>query len=689
MLEKIQENLHESEVSTETVKAQEIEKIEEKEELTPEVVVDEVKNLVINEPTLVEEDEIASPEVVLISENEEQVAKFQEIVVDALEDEVDLNVENEIVSELIDDEEINEKFDDNTPLVVTTDDIDFSSMTMEQLLATLQNIISNQEVHEIKRNIDLLKKEFNVKHSELLHETKKAFLEAGNEAIDFHFDSPLKVEFDNLYSDYASKRRKHYADIDTTLKQNLTARTAIIEQLKNLIDSGDSSIMYKEFKNLQQRWNEIGAVPRNNYNDTWKTYHHHVERFYDLLHLNKDLRDLDFKHNLEEKQKLIAFANELLLNEDIEYCFRELQMLHKVWKELGPVDREHRNEVWDQFSNLTKAIHDKRQDFYKGLRNGFEENIQKKEQLIAAINAIDFTQNKTHADWQKCIVKIELYRKEFIEITNIPRKKNEELWNKFKEATRAFNKGKNDFYKDIKQEQQDNLTLKIQLVEKAKALKDSDDIEKTAEILKKIQLDWKKIGHVPKKYSDKLWKEFKDACNDFFNRYHKIQDADNEVQLVSFSKKKEFYEQFKNRVEADEEISFDELKEIINQWAVLGSLPQNLKHIEIKFNKLLDKVFGKLSLDPNAKELFKFKNIMESFLQQKKYHKLDSEQMFIRKKVDEIAKEVQQLENNISFISNVKEDNPLVINVRKSIEKGNENLALWKEKLKFLASLNY
>lgn len=655
MLENNQENLHESEVSTETVNKQ---KKEKKEEFAEEAAA--IENAV---------------EVEKIAESGD--ATQDDVTNSAEEEKVDAQSQKETKKPVIENE------------VSKPEVIDYSTMTMEQLLAELQSIINNHEVHEIKRNIDLIKKEFNRKHSELLHETKKAFLDAGNESIDFHFDNPLKQEFDIIYQDYASKRRKYYTELDTTLKQNLAARTSIIDELKNLIDNGDSSVMYKDFKNLQQRWNEIGAVPRNRYNDTWKTYQHHVERFYDLLHINKDLRDLDFKHNLEEKQKLKAVAEELLKNDDVEFAFRELQLLHKIWKELGPVDRERRDEVWNHFSNITHAIHDKRQEFYKGLKKGFEENVIKKEKIIETINTIDFSQYKTHSDWQKCISKIEQYRKEFIEITNIPRKKNDELWDKFKEATRAFNKGKNEFYKEIKNEQQENLNLKIQLVEKAKALKDSEDLEKTAEILKKIQLDWKKIGHVPKKYSDKLWKEFKDACNHFFNKYHKIQDADNQEQLVSFSKKKEFYEQFKNRVDADEEIEYEALKEIINQWRNLGSLPHNLKHIEIKFNKLLDKVFSKLSIDSNTKEMLKFKNIMESFLQQRNFHKLDQEQLFLRKKIDEITKEVQQLENNISFISNVTEDNPLVKNVRKSISKGNENLELWKEKLKFLASLDY
>lgn len=671
MLENNQENLHESEVSTETVKLQKKEKKENKVEKTLEEMDVENEEAVKSEQ-LISEEVDQTPSIVEIPQDKVANTEipFEEVVE---ETSFSKETENDINKNQVEDIEV----------------VDYTTMTMKQLLTELQSNIENHEVNDIKRNIDIIKKEFNKKHSQQLIENKKAFLEAGNDAIDFHFDNPLKQEFDAIYVNYAAKRRKYYTDLDSTLKQNLLARITIIEELKNLIDNGDSSVMYKDFKNLQQRWNEIGAVPRNNYNDTWKTYHHHVERFYDLLHINKDLRDLDFRHNLEEKQKIIIAAEELHKNEDVEYAFRELQMLHKVWKELGPVEREHRDEVWNHFSNLTKAIHDKRQDFYKELKKGFDENVVKKEQIIKAIATIDFTQNKTHSDWQKCITKIEHYRKEFIEITNIPRKKNDELWNKFKEATRAFNKGKNDFYKEIKNEQQENLNLKIQLVEKAKALKDSEDIEKTAEILKKIQLDWKKIGHVPKKYSDKLWKDFKDACNDFFNRYHKIQDADNQEQLTSFSKKKEFYEQFKNRVDADEKIDYNELKEIINQWRNLGSLPHNLKHIEIKFNKLFDKVSGKLSIDSNTKEMMKFINIMESLLQQKNYRKLDQEQLFLRKKIDEISKEVQQLENNISFISNVSEDNPLVKNVRKNIEKGNENLELWKEKLKFLANLNY
>jgi hypothetical protein len=274
MLENNQENLHESEVSTETVNKQ---KKEKKEEFAEEAAA--IENAV---------------EVEKIAESGD--ATQDDVTNSAEEEKVDAQSQKETKKPVIENE------------VSKPEVIDYSTMTMEQLLAELQSIINNHEVHEIKRNIDLIKKEFNRKHSELLHETKKAFLDAGNESIDFHFDNPLKQEFDIIYQDYASKRRKYYTELDTTLKQNLAARTSIIDELKNLIDNGDSSDKYKDFKNLQQRWNEIGAVPRNRYNDTWKTYQHHVERFYDLLHINKDLRDLDFKHNLQEKQKLIAVA---------------------------------------------------------------------------------------------------------------------------------------------------------------------------------------------------------------------------------------------------------------------------------------------------------------------------------------------------------------------------------------------
>ena len=332
-------------------------------------------------------------------------------------------------------------------------------------------------------------------------------------------------------------------------------KLALIEELKHLIDNADGTTMYKMFKAIQDKWRGIGPIPKARYNDTWRTYEHHVERFYDLLHLSNDLRDLDFKHNYEEKLALVVKAEELAELEDINLAFNELQILHKLWKEeVGPVGREHREEVWDRFSAATKKVHDKRHDFFRDLKSKFDENVDEKLAVIASIDGIDISKNKTRTDWQKSIKEIEDLRNKFFSIGQVPRVKSNEIWAKFKEATRNFNIKKNDFFKDVKNEHLENLNQKKLLIERAVALKDSEDWDVATDVMKKIQSDWKNIGHVPRKYYDKLWKELKDACNHYFDRLKSEQDAGNKVEVEVFNNKKELLAEITEALESGVEI---------------------------------------------------------------------------------------------------------------------------------------
>ena len=284
--------------------------------------------------------------------------------------------------------------------------------------------------------------------------------------------------------------------------------------------------------------------------------------------------------------------------------------------------------------------------------------------------------------------ELEALRNKFFSIGQVPRAKSDQIWAKFKEATRKFNIEKNKFFKNVKKEHLENLNLKKALIEKAVSLKDSEDWDTTTEIMKKIQSDWKKIGHVPRKYSDKLWKEFKDACNHYFDRLHKNQDIGNKEQIEVLNKKKELLTTIKEAIGSEDAISIDALNEYVSDWRELGRVPYEMRHIEVKFNKLLDKVVDNNSdIEKQDVEMIKFKNLINSYLEQKNYRKLDSEQLFIRKKIDETVREIQQLENNIGFISNVTEDNPLVKNVRKQIEVYKEKLDVWKVKLNYLREL--
>ncbi|WP_343329541.1 DUF349 domain-containing protein [Polaribacter staleyi] len=629
----------------------------------------------------------------MLENNEENVDKTEKKVTEVASETVKVEVK-----------EVKEKVDDTTDAVEEIEKsiavdaekdtakeeesavVDYTKLSLEELVAELKKTISNNPVQKIKNQVDGIKTAFNQKFGALLAEKKAAFLEEGGNSIDFQFSSPLKSDYNSLLSEYKKQRDAHYNDLEKQLSANLNKRLAVIEQLKDLIENADTATMYKSFRELQDTWRTIGPVSKNHYNDTWKTFHHHVERFYDLLHLSNDFRDLDFKHNLEEKLKIIEKANALAEEADINVAFKELQDLHKIWKEdIGPVSQEMREDIWQKFSAATKKIHDRRHDHFREMRSKYQEIIEKKLVVVEKLNAYDTANNKTHNDWQKSIKDIEALRQEYFNAGKLPYSKSEEVWQKFKAATKKFNSAKNVFYKQEKNDQQENLKKKMELIELAESLKESDDWESSTNTLKKIQADWKKIGHVPRKFSDDIWKRFKAACNHYFDRYHDQKNSLNKEQQEVVDAKKAFLETVKELTTPTK----DEIFEIINNWRNLGVLPRNARHIDGKFNKLIDRALNGLDLDKNEVAMLKFTHVVDGLAADNDVRKLDSEQMFVRKKIDEVVKEIQQLENNLGFFSNAKDDNPLVLNVRNRVNEFKEDLALWKEKLSYIKSLDY
>lgn len=568
--------------------------------------------------------------------------------------------------------------------------VNYDSMELEALVSELEKLLENNEVQKINKQVNGIKSVFNAKFSKILAEKKALFLAEGGESIDFKYSNPLKTSYNTLVKDFKEKRDKYYKNLETELNGNLEIRLSVIEQLKDLIKNGDSKSMYAQFKGLQERWKRIGPVAREKYNDTWRTYHHHVERFYDLLHLSNDFRELDFQHNLEEKQKLVAKVEALAELPDVNAAFKQLQVIHKMWKEdVGPVAREQREEVWGKFSAATKKIHDKRHDYFRGLKGRYEENIEKKLVVIQQIEEVDTSRNKTHKDWQASIKSLEALRDQFFKIGRVPKAESDKIWEKFKGATKKFNKEKNNFYKNIKGEQLQNLEKKLKLIEQAEATKDSEDWEKATELLKKIQFEWKKIGHVPRKNSDKIWNDFKSACNHYFDRYHNYKNEGSKEEQEILNKKKNLLELIKEQTQDIKNVEIEVLKERINEWHSLGKVPYSMRHIESKFSKLIDKVFAQMSIDPNELEMMRFKNQIEGLLAQNNFRKLDSEQLYLRKKIDELVREKQQLENNINFFANTKSDNPLLKNVQNNIEVIEKKLEVFKGKLTYLTQLDY
>ncbi len=644
------------------------------------------------------------------AEKEEKV-KDDKIVETSIEEKeeakaVEKKIEEEVeIDEQVDDkaEEVEEKTTEKELNEVTTKEvlikeeekkeipvIDYAKMTLDELVTSIESLLSQFPVQDIKNQVETLKSDFISKFKIFLAEKKEVFLKEGGNEIDFHYVSPIKNKFNDLLFEFKKKRQQFYRDIESSQKQNLEKRLQLIEQLKDLIDNAEASTMYKNFRVLQDEWREAGQIPHTKYNDVWRTYHHHVERFYDLLHLNNDLRDLDFKHNLEEKTKLVEKAETLAEDKDVNHAFKELQILHRLWKEdIGPVAREFRDDIWERFSVATKKIHDKRHEFQDKLDAKLHDNVALKIAVIEKIKTINIDNITSHKLWQDNIKTLEAFRDEFFKAGRVPKSKNEEIWQLFKDATRNFNKAKNTFYKSIKHDQTENLTKKMHLVDQAESLKDSEDWDIATEVYKKIQSEWRKIGHVPRKDSDKIWKRFKDACNHYFDKLHDKQDGSNKEQTEIYNKKKDFLEQFKELISQESDLTLDLVNTNIKDWKALGMVPVKMRHIDSKFNKALDTAYKKLNIDKDEAAFFKFQNNVDSYLEQNDVRKLDGEQLFVRRKIDELTKEIKQLENNISFISNASADNPLVKNVYTNIENYNKNLEVWKKKLSYLRKLEY
>ena len=651
--EKINVKVDESEQITEDNNSQELEIEQEvSKAIKSEKLTDDLKEPNAQEKSNIEKKEINEEDDVVLKENEDKAETKTELDKS--------NKEVEIIA--------------------------YDSLTLEELTEALENLLDTQKIQHIKSSVEAIKSAFNTKFGSLLAEKKSIFLAEGGNTIDFQYSSPVKSKYNKLLSEYKKQKDIYYSNLEKQLKDNLEKRAQVIEDLKTLIETADTKTMYKQFRDLQNIWRSIGPVPKTKYNDTWKIYHHHVERFYDLLHLSNDFRDLDFKNNLEEKLKLIEKAEFLAEMQDVNAAFKELQDLHKIWKEdIGPVAREMRDDVWNKFSAATKIIHDKRHDHFKSMKSKYAEIIDAKMLVIAEILSYDSSKNKTHNDWQKSIKDIEALRKKYFDAGKLPYSKSESIWKKFKEATKQFNQQKNKFYKQEKSTQQKNLQAKLDLIKIAESIKDSEDWETTTNTFKKIQSDWKKIGHVPRKFSDDIWNKFKTSCNYYFDRYHNQKNALSDDQKEIIAQKTTFLENLK----VYDFSTKDTVTHLMNSWNEFGSTPRGSKAVDVKFNKFIDNVLSKLSLDKSEIVLLKFKNIINGYLANNDTRKLDSELIFIRKKIDESVREIQQLENNLSFFSNATDDNPMVKSVHKNIDTYKKGLKIWKAKLTYLRSIEY
>jgi len=494
----------------------------------------------------------------------------------------------------------------------------------------------------------------------------------------------LKSSFFQTLKNFSNKKRKYFNDLSSNQKENLLKRQELIEKIKSLISVDENpNNLYSKFKVLKEKWHNTGQVPISDRNNIWETYRHHVSKFYDFLHLNRDLRELDFKHNFEEKSKIIERAEKLDEIDDIMKASRDLNDLHRLWKnELGPVSREHSDDLWARFQSASHKIHQKRQNFQKEISTIQETNFEKKQNVLINMRGLLSKLPVTHSEWQNKIRDFEKLKTEFQSIKNLQRNKNKKTWNDFRITTKEFNLSKNNFYKNQKKELKISIDSKKKLIEEVSNIIESNKISENSKRLKIIQEEWKKIGYLPRKISNSLWNEFKPLVNKYYNilKSGDMNLADEEQEI--FDKKSKFIDKIKF---SKKKFTLDELNEtfrsIITEFTDIGEV--NLNTSNVLTNNMIKKIssiISSLDFDKDEKDKLIFE--LEIELSKNDTEEINKKIMFIKRKISDLEDESNQYQNNLEFFSNSSTENPLFKNVSIKLESIKNKIEFWKVKLR-------
>ena len=494
----------------------------------------------------------------------------------------------------------------------------------------------------------------------------------------------LKSSFFQTLKNFSNKKRKYFNDLSSNQKENLLKRQELIEKIKSLISVDENpNNLYSKFKVLKEKWHNTGQVPISDRNNIWETYRHHVSKFYDFLHLNRDLRELDFKHNFEEKSKIIERAEKLDEIDDIMKASRDLNDLHRLWKnELGPVSREHSDDLWARFQSASHKIHQKRQNFQKEISTIQETNFEKKQNVLINMRGLLSKLPVTHSEWQNKIRDFEKFKTEFQSIKNLQRNKNKKTWNDFRITTKEFNLAKNNFYKNQKKELKISIDSKKKLIAEVANIIESNKISENSKRLKIIQEEWKKIGYLPRKISNSLWNEFKPLVNKYYNilKSGDINLGDEEQEI--FDKKSKFIDKIKF---SKKKFTLDELNEtfrsIITEFTDIGEV--NLNTSNVLNNNIIKKISSIISsLDIYKDEKDKLIFELEIELSKNDTEEINKKIMFIKRKISDLEDESNQYQNNLEFFSNSSTENPLFKNVSIKLESIKNKIEFWKVKLR-------
>lgn len=558
-------------------------------------------------------------------------------------------------------------------------------LSKEEILEKLTGLVG-AAADATRNEVEALKQAYYKIHRSEVDELKKAFLTAGGEEKDFVApEDETESKIKELLNVYKEKRAAILAEEERVKAANYALKLQLIDQLKALTESQeDFNKLYNDFKDIQQRWKEVKAVPQEHVSELWKNYQIYSEKFYDIIKINNQFRDYDFKKNLEMKTALCETVEKLQTEPDVISAFHQLQKLHQQWREIGPVAKELREDLWSRFKAASTIINKRHQEHFEGLKAKEQENLEAKTAICEQIENIDFPALKSFKDWEEKNKEVIALQDKWKTIGFAPKKSNVKIFERFRAACDVYFNRKSEFYKNIKDEMEKNLEMKKVLCEKAEALKDSTDWKSTTEKMIALQKEWKTIGSVARKHSDAVWKRFISACDYFFEQKNKNASSQKSVEQTNLAAKKALIEKINTIDEADHDEALAALKGYMTEWNTIGHVPFKEKDkIYKEYHEAVDKQFDRLKVDQNDRKMQTFRNSLSDMSNgERGKGKLYGEREKLMRMYERMKNELQTYENNIGFLSiSSKGGGGLLKEMERKIDKLKDEMALIIKKI--------
>jgi hypothetical protein len=567
--------------------------------------------------------------------------------------------------------------------------VDYSGYSKHDLVETLSLIIENRPPAEIRNDIDRIKVLFYKKLKLEAEERKNKFLSGGGKIEDYRvWVDPSEAQVKHLLQKYKEKKTDYNKIQEAEKYENLKKKYDIIDKIKDLVNREESiNKTFHEFRALQNEWHSTGVVPQSALKDLWENYHHYVEIFYDYIKINKELRDLDLKKNLEAKVLLCEKAEELLLEPNPVNAFRILQDYHNQWREIGPVPPESKNEIWERFKEATSQVNKRHHEYFEKQKDDQRKNLDAKIALCEEVEAINVLEIKNFRDFDEKAEKVVALQKMWRTIGFAPKKQNNKVYQRFRDACDSFFEKKRAFYSDNKELQLNNLQLKTELCIHAESLQESTDWKTTSDALIRLQKEWKEIGPVPRKQSEKSWRRFRKACDHFFNRkaeFFAELDTSYEDNLKAKLAVIEELEKFEPGT--DVQTAFERLKEMQRKWTEIGFVPFNMKdEITNRYRNALNKEFDKLKIGDEDKSILKYKTKLDNLkINPKATRKIRNEREKFMIKIKQMENDIVLWENNIGFFAKSANADTMIREVEDKIESAKKMIKTLEEKVKMI-----